>query len=136
MSGGLVLDASALVAEFLEELGGRRIRIEMDGASILHAPKWAKVEVVGVLSKRIAQRGIEIDEALDFFAELNRSRIVWDDVPDSDLVRAVELGFKYRISAYDMLYVLLALRLNSKVLTADMHFVRAAAAHGLPVFTA
>jgi predicted nucleic acid-binding protein len=118
----LVLDASVAV-RVLTTFDSRdeMLRVRVHEASC-HAPHLIDAEVGNVLRREAAQGTIESDNALAALRALDS--LVADRYPHAVLV-PVAWELRHNLTFYDGLYVALAARLGSPLLTADARLARA-----------
>lgn len=139
MSRLIVLDASvALTWCFEDETTEASIRLldEMKRCTIVVPALW-HVELANTLVQG-AKRGRINDAAIAEFDHLIRDLTVQTDhgPSQSGLAPLVNLARRHGLSAYDALYLELAMRLNATLATHDTALRRAAEAAGVTVFAA
>ena len=118
----IVVDASVAVKWFLSEAGEDEAAEILEGPDHLVAPALIRLEVAGAILRRFREGDLSERRA----REASRA---WDDmlehrvvqlVPSRDLFdEAVELAFEVRHTISDCLYLVLAKRLDTHVVTAD-----------------
>jgi len=121
-----VLDASALLAVFLEEDGFRRVEATLPGALI------SAVNLAEVVAK-LGERGVPAEEAESVVASFAPRVVPFDE---AQAVVAGSLRAKTRaagLSLGDRCCLALALSAGGHVLTADRAWTRVAAAVGVEV---
>jgi predicted nucleic acid-binding protein len=134
----LVLDASAALAWIFE----RADPAEAEHAKLLLAglnerdavvpPLWHIEIVSGLL---VAQRRgvVSLSKATDFLRRLDRLPIRTDDDPVATRKEQVfALAREHALSAYDAIYLDLALRMGAALATFDRRLMRARDAAGVP----
>lgn len=120
-----VIDASVAVKWVYDEPGAREARELLQAQPSLTAPVIWRLETTNALAKKQHQGHLspqEVRERIDYLATVPIALV--DD--DELLPEALSLSFQLRHPIYDCLYLALALRETSRVLTADRPFVRAA----------
>jgi len=119
----LVVDASIAFKWYVEEPWSDAARRLLSGGRLI-VPQLFFLETSNILRRRCERREMSADDAratADSMAELPLE--VW---PDHRLVRpALDLALDFRISVYDAVYVVLAVRLQGRVVTADRRLVNA-----------
>lgn len=130
-----VLDASAWIRLFtadgplpagLEEAAAEVQR----GAAVFAAPELILVEAAHALARKVQRGALSAAERDALWRDLRRTPI--DLLPISAHVdAALALSGTYRISAYDALYLAVALHIGGPLLTADKELMRAASQAGV-----
>ena len=117
----LVVDASVAFKWYFEEPWSDAARRLLSGGRLI-VPRLFFLETSNILRKRYERKEISADDAratADSLAELPLE--VWPD-----LVRpALDLALDFRISMFDAVYLVLAVRLQGRVVTADRRLVNA-----------
>src|SRR5579862_9826422 len=113
-----VIDASVVAAAiFGEEHALIAQRLLADAAELL-APDFITVEVANVIWKRHVRGEVDLTEAMDLFADVNRLPL--SKTSATDLLRpALELALRLSRSVYDSLYLALAVQTSTIMITAD-----------------
>lgn len=88
----------------------------------------AKLESMGLLSEADSHRYIALLERLDIGAD--------HTAPANALGAVLGLARRYKLSAYDAVYLELALRTGMPLATLDADLIRAASSAGAPIFGA
>lgn len=135
----VVLDASLLVAVLVhdedQEVARGRIERWLDDGEGLHAPGVLPYEIANVLSRRVFDRLLELEDVNEIWSDLGALGLVlhpFEPVRDGPEVAALTARLDRR-HATDSAYVCLALRLGTAVWTLDAALARNAAGAGLPV---
>jgi predicted nucleic acid-binding protein len=126
----VVVDASIALKWVLQEQGSDAAEelLEMD----LAAPSLWLLEAGNALWRRAVRKELTPVEATERLAELARAPVA--SVPlDQDLPEAMRLALQLNHPVYDCLYLALAKRLGTYVVTADARFGQAVADHGTHV---
>ncbi|MBM4041130.1 MAG: type II toxin-antitoxin system VapC family toxin [Planctomycetes bacterium] len=115
-----ILDASVAVAWYVPEAASASAlewqRRMFAGDAFLVAPQFHFWEVANVLRTYVLRRELEPPDARDFYAaHLDTPICVLDPPPDEVL----HLALEYRTTAYDAVYIALAVELDIPVLTAE-----------------
>ena len=134
----LVLDASATLAWIFERVDpgeAEHAKLLLAGLNQSDAvvPSLWHVEVLNGLL--VAQRRgvVSLSKATDFLGRLDRLPIRTDDAPVSSRKEHVfALAREYGVSAYDAIYLDLALRIGAALATFDRRLMRARDAAGVP----
>jgi len=125
-----VIDASVLGAVFFQEEESEVARRFLAVDRHLAAPDLLFVEMAGLAAKKVRRKVATAEvgrRALTAIGEF-----VVDVRPASGLAgRAFELAAEHGVSAYDGLYLALAVALRVRVVTLDGKLVRSAEAAGL-----
>jgi predicted nucleic acid-binding protein len=127
----LVLDASALAGWLMPDEAGTDLLSLAGRHDVFMAPVllWAEIRnilIVGERRGRISRE--QVDQSIETIGELG---IMLDTSPSC----AVVLGLcrRHRLTAYDALYLELALRENAELTTLDAALARAARDEGVSV---
>ena len=121
-----VLDASVVAAAFFQEDHADRAHRLLVGGHVLHAPDLIYAELANVIWKRHNRGEIGPDEAGRLLADFRSLPL--QITPCSDLVEAaLELALRTGRSVYDCLYLALAVKTRSVLLSADKRLVNALA---------
>jgi predicted nucleic acid-binding protein len=121
-----VLDASVVAAAFFQEDHADRARGWLVGDHVLHAPDLIHAELANVIWKRHRRNEIDQDEAARLLADLRGLPL--RITPCRDLVEAaLELAMRTDRSVYDCLYLALAVKTRSVLVSADNRLVNALA---------
>jgi predicted nucleic acid-binding protein len=127
----LVLDASAALAWIFERADpadaehARLLLAGLNNCDAVVPPLWHIEVVSGLL---VAQRRgvISLSKATDFLRRLDRLPIRTDDAPVSERKGPIfALAREYGVSAYDAIYLDLALRIGATLATFDRRLMRA-----------
>ncbi len=125
----VVVDASSVASWLLPDEDGAALDQVLAQRPRLFAPFlfWSEIRNTVIIQERRqrlssqgADKGIEI---------LTGLRITFDRNPESSNV--IDLARKHRITVYDSMYLELALRLNTPLLSADQALQRASRAEGV-----
>ena len=127
-----VLDASFVMAWVLEEEEGAQFealyeRLPDEGA---YVPQLWHFETRNTLLSGERRARISSDQVANAIVVLNRLAINTDTEPDLDA--AMTLARAHQLTFYDALYLELAQRRESMLVTLDRALLRAAAAQGVP----
>ncbi|MFN3668798.1 MAG: type II toxin-antitoxin system VapC family toxin [Brevundimonas sp.] len=91
----------------------------------LLAPEWWRVEVANGLWKALDRGEIDLGEARAGLARFADVAVETDEAPGL-LDEAMVLAARLRHAIYDCLYLALAIRRDTRMVTADAQFVKAA----------
>ncbi|MCB2264102.1 MAG: type II toxin-antitoxin system VapC family toxin [Candidatus Thiosymbion ectosymbiont of Robbea hypermnestra] len=114
----LVLDASAAVRLVMRAVTAERLLKAVADAAVVIAPSLYVSEVANALYKYVRAGDLDMDTALERYEEA--MDLVDDFTPDRELTtEALTEAARYGHPVYDLLYVVLARRSGSTVLTLD-----------------
>lgn len=126
-----MLDAYALAGWLMPDEDGTDLVSLAGRHDVFAAPMllWAEIRNILIVAERRGRMsGESVDQAIETIGELG---IVLDLAPSS--ARVLGLCRKHRLTAYDALYLDLALRETAELATLDASLARAARAEGLTV---
>ncbi len=120
-----VLDASAAVHIVMRSARVGEFIARLAASSVVFAPSLFNSEVANTLWKYHRAGAIDLAAAM---VRLDEARALVDDYePDERLAaEALSLAVRYEHPVYDLLYVVLALRTGSRLLSADTRLLRLA----------
>ena len=122
-----VVDASVIAAAFFPEKHSRVAREVLVSGSLLLAPDLVYAEIASVVWKRCRRGEIHGDEASGILADM--LDLPLQITPSEQLAGlALELALRTGRTAYDCLYVALALQKKVSMLSADQRLVNSFAA--------
>jgi predicted nucleic acid-binding protein len=124
----LVIDASVALKWVLDEPGGAEAEALLDEALI--APGLWLIEAANALWKRAGRGEISADEAAERLQALLHAPVATPRTED-DLASALSLASQLAHPVYDCLYLALAIRENTQVVTADTRFYAVAERHAV-----
>ena len=120
-----VIDASVVAAAFFQEPDAKAARAVLTGGE-LYAPDLILAEVGNVIWKRCGRGEIVEAEARALLADCLRLPIAL--TPSADLAAsALELALRTNRTMYDCLYLTLAVKTKSVLVTVDRRFANALA---------
>jgi predicted nucleic acid-binding protein len=121
----IVLDASVALKLVTPEPGSFEARTILDRDDERIAPDWLMVEVTSALANKVRYEGMDMSRAT---AALRALPLFVDRTVETApmLEEALRLSVDVQHALYDCLYLLVALKENSRVLTADDGLVKAA----------
>ena len=127
----LVLDASALAGWLMPDEAGSDLLLLADRHDVFTAPTllWAEIRNILIVAERRGRISREqVDHAIETISDLGI-------VPDASPSSAAVLGLcrSHRLTAYDALYLELALRETAELATLDAALARAARDEGVGV---
>ena len=125
----LVVDASIAVKWFIRHTDSHAAESILSSPAALHAPDFLQVEFANAIWKYLRAGHIDADQAVQALAELPRMMNFWHETP-SLLDHALELARTMDHPVYDCVYLALAIRLESQVVTADRSFAKRAETGG------
>lgn len=123
----IVVDASIALKWVLQETGSEAAEKLLEND--LAAPSLWLLEAGNALWRRTVRKELTPAEAAERLATLTKAPVA--SVPlEQDLPEAMRLALQLSHPVYDCLYLALAKRLGTYVVTADTRFGRAVADHG------
>jgi predicted nucleic acid-binding protein len=121
-----VVDASVVAAAFFQETDAKAAKALLASETELHAPDLIYAELANVIWKRHRRREIDEQEADQLLA--NILRLPLRITPCSQLASvALPLALKTGRTAYDCLYLALAVQIKSVMFSSDRRLVNALA---------
>jgi predicted nucleic acid-binding protein len=121
-----VIDASVLVKLFFEEDHSEAAERWVQTTSELLAPELIWAEAANVVWKRSRRGDLDREDASEIAAHM--LRLPLQTRPSADLLPdAIELALRFDRTVYDSLYVVLAVKTKSVVISGDKRLVRALA---------
>ncbi|MEX0779217.1 MAG: type II toxin-antitoxin system VapC family toxin [Balneolales bacterium] len=131
----LVIDAGVALKWFLNEEFSEQARSIMKQDYEFHVPDLFFLETSAVLSKKARRRELYINEATRIRNIL--ALFPFDVTPDEYLKdQAFDLSLKFKVSMYDCMYIMLAMAVEGKMITADRRFYRSMQQFGLAEWVA
>lgn len=119
-----VIDASVVAAALFQEAHAEPASALLTGGDTLHAPDLLHAEVANVIWKRYGRGEITAEEAHELATDM-LSLPLWI-APSAPLVEsALELALRTGRTAYDCMYVALAVQQDAIMFTADQRLVNA-----------
>lgn len=115
-----VVDASAIVALLFDEPTRESVVPRLRGVS-LHAPGLLEFEVASACLKKMRARPVERQALMEAFSLFEALSIQTDNI---DLMQAVALADRMRLSVYDASYLWLARALGTELVTLDERLAR------------
>jgi predicted nucleic acid-binding protein len=120
----IVVDSSVVAAAFFPEPHRAAAAALLADGEELVAPELLLAEVANVVWKRHGRGEIEAAEANDLLADVLRLPISY--IPAAELIEsALELAVAVRRSVYDSMYLALAVRHGTVMVTGDERLVNA-----------
>ncbi len=114
----LVVDASVALKWAIDEVHSDAALRLLDAPAVLIAPELLLAEIGSALGRRVGRGELSADEAQAAFGGINRAAVEW--WPVRPLVEdALLLANAVRHSIYDCIYVVLAVKADAKLITAD-----------------
>jgi predicted nucleic acid-binding protein len=122
----LVVDASVVAAAFFTEKHTKAAQAVLLSRETLCAPDLIYAEIANVIWKRHSRGEIDKKEATDLLADV--LALPLDITPSEQLITAaLELALRTGRTAYDCLYVALAVQKETVVFSGDQRLVNALA---------
>ena len=122
----VVVDASVAAKWLISEPDSEIAAMLLDGSFDLHAPRLLASEIGNMLWRKAREGSIDEYEAGRLAAALLEMPLQWRE-DERTCVEAVRIGVELGRSAYECMYLALALLIGTKVVTADKRFVSAVA---------
>ena len=120
----VVVDASVVIKWFVPEVGSDAACRLLASEPRLEAPDLLFAEIANVVWKKVLRGQLTRDESQQLIDDLEQ--IAVDTTPCRALANdAHAIALITSRSVYDSMYVALALRLDTRVITADERFFRA-----------
>jgi predicted nucleic acid-binding protein len=134
----IVVDASVMVALYLDEPLSEPARETLlrsvESGAELHAPDLLLIECANALWKRVGRDELDRESAMTAINAISTLKDLERHPMDERLVPpALSLAVAHSLTAYDAVYVALAVQLGGAVISGDKRFVDRAATAGLPV---
>ena len=134
----LVLDCSVTAAWFFEDEFSRyseRVRqaLSLEGAAAVTPEIWS-AEITNVLFQAERRKRIEAEKVNQALSVLGRMPIEIDSLPIGSMNQVLHLCRAHGLTAYDALYLELALRRNIPLATQDKLLAASTLAAGAKVF--
>ena len=126
-----VVDASVVLQWLMEELSDKSKAIlegHLSGADILVAPELLKYEVGNVLVTKVGLTSQDASNLYSYFLDLN---IQTYSLGVEEYRTSLGLARKYRLTVYDASYLVLALALETELVTADKKLATRASPLGI-----
>ena len=120
----LVVDASVAVMWFVPEPHSITAKEILTPNNTLHAPDLFRAEVVSVLCKKIQIKELKADEGREALSAFMQLPFQFHPMAEL-LIPAFEIALESRQYVYDCVYLVLAVQLNIKMVTADRRFYKA-----------
>jgi len=125
-----VVDASVVIKWFVPEIHGHAARQLLSAPHEYFSPDLLFSEVGNVIWKKVRRGELTAEQGHRLAADI--SRVAVDTVPTRGLlVDAHALAIATGLTVYDSMYLALAVRLKTEMITADDRLSRAIAAHPL-----
>ena len=121
-----VIDASAGVEILTRTDRGKLLARQLEGDSELWIPELFYVEVLDVIRGQVSRGALDENIANLAIADLGRWKL--NRVAHRSFIEEI-WKLRHNFSAYDSVYVLLALDLGAQLLTLDLRLMRAAIRH-------
>ncbi|MYC64882.1 MAG: type II toxin-antitoxin system VapC family toxin [Acidobacteriia bacterium] len=122
----VVVDASVAAKWLIAEPDSEIAAMLLEGSFDLHAPRLLASEIGNMLWRKAVDGSLDDYEAARLASALLDMPLQWRD-DERTCVEAVRLAVELGHPAYDCTYLALALRIGTKVVTADKRFVSAVA---------
>jgi len=116
----IVLDASVVIKALIEDEQGYSAARNLirDGVVV---PEWLFVEVANALATKTRYTAEEAEELLGLIYDIG---FEVEKVDRKMLQRSMVLAKTHGVAVYDMIYAILAEKLNLELITADKNFVQ------------
>ena len=124
-----VVDASVAVKWFLHEEDSEKALGIASSEIDLMAPTLLFVEVANALGKRVRRKELSRADAIAAYRDLVSAPIARIAVDEQLTDEALELATVLSHSVQDCIYLAVAMRRDTRLLTADRNFAKAARTH-------
>jgi len=114
------MDACAIMAIIVKE-PERDLVIKLTQGAVIVSPNMVAYEIANALTKMMKKKVIEKERminAYNYFTKIPVKTI------ESDIEKALEIAWEYKIYAYDACYLEAAKRLNLPLLTFDDNMIK------------
>jgi predicted nucleic acid-binding protein len=111
----VILDASAIMAVIIKE-PEREWVIQLTKGAVIVSPNMVSYEIANGLTKMIKKKVIEKERMINAYKYFEKIPI---KTIESNVKRALEIAWEYKIYAYDACYLESASRLKLPLLTFD-----------------
>lgn len=123
-----VVDASLVIKWFVPEINAEAARRWLDASHDYVAPDLLFAEVGNVVWKKVRRKELSEGEARQLVTDL--AKLAVETVATRSLLQdALAVALAAGITAYDAMYLTLAVRLETQVITGDQRFVDELARH-------
>lgn len=124
------VDASLVIKWFVPEIHSEAARRWLDASHDYVAPDLLFLEIGNVVWKKVRRRELEEAEARQLVMDL--AHVAVDTVATQGLLQdALAVALTTGITVYDGMYLTLAVRLDTELITGDDRFADRIAAHPL-----
>ena len=116
----ILMDACAIMAVIVKE-PERDLVIQLTQDAVMVSPDMVSYEIANALTKMMKKKIIEKERminAYNYFTKIPVKTI------ESDIEKALEIAWEYKIYAYDACYLEAAKRLNLPLLTFDDNMIK------------
>jgi predicted nucleic acid-binding protein len=111
----VILDASAIMAVIIKE-PERELVIQLTKGTVIVSPNMVSYEIANGLTKMIKKKVIEKERMINAYKYFEKIPI---KTIESNVKKALEIAWEYKIYAYDACYLESARRLKLPLLTFD-----------------
>jgi predicted nucleic acid-binding protein len=111
----ILTDACAIMAVIVKE-PERDLVIQLTKDAIILSPDMVSYEIANALTKMMKKKVIEKENMIKAFHHFKKIPI---NTIETDIEKALEIAWDYKIYAYDACYLEIAKRLNVPLLTFD-----------------
>lgn len=123
-----VVDASVVIKWFVPEIHSEAARRLLDTTGSYVAPDLLFPELGNAIWKKVQREELSARQGRELAADV--SAVAVETVPSRSLFEdAYAIAVATGLTVYDATYLALAVRLETKVITADERLVRTAASH-------
>jgi predicted nucleic acid-binding protein len=123
-----VVDASLVIKWFVPEINAEAARQWLEASHDYVAPDLLFAEIGNVVWKKVRRKELSEAEARQLVTDLPRLAV--ETVATRSLLQdALAVALTAGITAYDAMYLTLAVRLETQVITGDQRFVDEVARH-------
>jgi predicted nucleic acid-binding protein len=116
----MILDASAIMAVIVKE-PERELVIQLTKNALIVSPNMVSYEIANGLTKMVKKKLIEKERMINAYMYFKKIPV---KTIESDIEKALEIAWEYKIYAYDACYLESAIRLKLPLLTFDGNMIR------------
>jgi predicted nucleic acid-binding protein len=132
----IVVDATAAIAWTMHEDDKTVVLGEELADEQIVAPALWRLEVLNVVLKKERQRILTVEQGCRMLRDLDALGVqIVDVLAERTFEQLAELARKHQLSAYDAIYLDLAIAANASLWTLDQNLIDAAGRIGVPLFT-
>ena len=116
----ILADACAIMAVIVKE-PERDLVIQLTKNAVIVSPNMISYEIANALTKMMKKKVVEKEDFINAFKYFKKIPMKTIEI---DIIRVLEIAWKYNIYAYDACYLESAERLNLPLLTFDNNMIK------------